>query len=120
VRRVIPQEHTPQDVERLELATLDAEALGRETLQGADRHRLVEQAASAGSFARRPTDPATHRRQGVRATGDEVCLLEITGGNRPYVAARIGANGTCALTLDQTPEVLLVGDVDEVGHLTVG
>ena len=55
---------------------LDTEPLGDEALEGPDRYRSVDSAASTGRLARSRAHPPADRSERVRAPGDEIRVAE--------------------------------------------
>lgn len=85
---------------------LDAVALGDEALQRADGDRRVDLAPAAGRLARRRTDAAADRREGIRPAGDDVGPLQVTLGDGRDVAARVRMDGASVLAADGLPPVI--------------
>ena len=90
--------------DRVRGEALDAEALGDEALERADRHGRVDRAPPARALARRGAHAPADRRERVRGPGDEVRVLEAALGDRRDVRAGVGvdrARGAAGLVRPQ-------------------
>jgi hypothetical protein len=108
-----------QPLEQIErpAASASASVLSRmlfngEPLQGPDRNGLIQIAAPARGFARRPAHAAADRRQRIRSTGDQVSVFEAAFGNCAHVPARVGVNRAGLLTLDLFQPVAFIRRLD--------
>ena len=80
--------------------------LGGEALDRADRDRLVEHSASAGSLAWRRADPAAHRRERVDLGGHGIGIVVATVSDQPDIAAGIRPCRTGGLARgDRAPDL---------------
>ncbi len=68
--------------------------LGEESLEGSDRDRTIDLAASAGVLTRSGAHPAAHRGERVRQLGRHVCLLVVAVRDGGDVHAGVGVDRT--------------------------
>ena len=96
--------------DRVRREALDAEALGDEPLQRADRHRRVDGAPPARRLAGRGAHAAADRRERVGGPGDEIRVAVAPLGDGRDVGAGVGVDRAGSSAWLVVPQPTGVGD----------